>query len=122
MLFNLQPYQFIIAALSVAMIFFGLERYLRREPHQTLLKLIARISVWGGMAVIALFPKVTFRLAALLGIEGNINAAIIAGFLLVFLLIFKMLSVIERIERDISRLTTQQALHDFNKSLDRHTK
>ncbi len=44
------------------------------------------------------------------GIEDNINAVIITGFLLVFLLIFKLLSAIEKIEQNVSELTRREAL------------
>jgi len=62
------------------------------------------------MAAIALFPTVTNYLATFIGIEGNINAVVLVGFLLVFLIIFKILSVVERIEQDITRLIRKDAL------------
>jgi hypothetical protein len=106
----LQPYQFIVAALSIVMISFGMEQYLKGGKGQTALKLIVRLVVWGGMLVITLFPRVTYDIARLLGIEGNVNAVMMIAFLLVFLLIFKILSVIERIEHQITLLTRDQAL------------
>lgn len=111
---NLQPYQFIVAALAIAMIFFGIERYLRGGKSQTLLKLLARLLVWGGMLAITLFPRLTYSLASVLGIEGNVNAVMMIAFLLVFLLIFKILSVIERIEQQITTLTRANALRELN--------
>jgi len=107
---GLQPYQFIVAALSLVMIGYGLSRFFSREKGQTSLKLFVRLVVWGGMLVIALFPKLTYNLAQVIGIEGNINAVILTGFLLVFLIIFKMLAVIERIEQQLTILTRQEAL------------
>jgi hypothetical protein len=107
----LQPYQFIVAALALVMIGFGIEQYLKGGRSQTLLKLVVRLIVWGGMLVITLFPRITYDIARLLGVEGNINAVMMLAFLLVFLLIFKILSVIERIEQQITLLTRDQALH-----------
>ncbi|OGY37306.1 MAG: hypothetical protein A3E36_02150 [Candidatus Andersenbacteria bacterium RIFCSPHIGHO2_12_FULL_45_11b] len=92
------------------MIFFGLEKTIKQKPGQTFLKLAIRIIVWGGMAAVALFPSFTNYLAHFIGIEGNVNAVILTGFLLVFLIIFKILSVVERIEQDITRLTRKEAL------------
>lgn len=114
--FNLQPYQFVITVLSLVMIGFGIERYLKGGKGQTILKLLIRLAVWGGMLIITLFPKVSFSLARLIGIEGNINAVILTGFLLVFLIIFKLLSTIERIEYHITLLTRQEALKNVNKT------
>lgn len=105
-----QLYQFIVSALSLTMIAFGIERYLRGGKGQTLLKLMVRLIVWGGMLTIALWPRITYDLAGLLGIEGNVNAVMMIAFLLIFLLIFKILSVIERIEYQITILTRDKAL------------
>lgn len=109
-------YQIAVALIAAAMIYFGLEKFIRREPGQTWLKLLLRVVVWGGMAVVALFPLVTNYLAEFIGLKGNINAVILIGFLLVFAIIFKILSVVERIEKEISTLTRREALRDFRKS------
>lgn len=111
MLGNLKFYQFAIALISAMMIFFGVEKFLQKRQSQSLLKLSVRILIWGGMAAVALFPAITDYIAHFIGLEGNINAVILLGFLMVFLMIFKILSVVERIEQDISTLTRREALH-----------
>ena len=107
---ELQLYQIIIVILSSIMVFQGFQKYIARESGQTLYKLLTRIVVWGGMALIASFPKITNSIAKFIGIEGNINAVILIGFLLIFLMIFKLLSAIERLEQDISKLTRKDSL------------
>ncbi len=107
---NLEPYQFIIAALSFFMIAFSVQRHFKGGKTQTVLKLFVRIAVWGGMLTVILFPSLIYSFTAALGLEGEINPVTLAGFLLVFLIIFKMLSVIERIEYQITLLTRQEAL------------
>jgi hypothetical protein len=107
-------YQIAVLLISLVMVGFGLERFIRGGTGQSLLKLGVRFAVWGGMAAVALFPQVTNYLAHFIGLEGNINAVILTGFILVFLLIFKILSVVERIEQDISVLTRQDALKKVN--------
>lgn len=109
-------YQIAVALISFTMIYLGVEKYLKQESGQSLLKLFVRIIVWGGMAAVALFPRLTYNLAEFLGIEDNINAVVLTGFLLVFLIIFKILSVIERIEQDISVLTRKDAIKDIKKT------
>lgn len=113
LLLGLQPYQFLVAVLSLAMIGFGIERFLYGGRGQTPLKLLIRLAVWGGMLLISLFPKVTYTIAGIIGIEGNINAVILIGFLLIFLIIFKILAVIERIEQQITSLTRKEALKNL---------
>ncbi len=113
MILGLQLYQIAIAALSVVMIYQGFAAYIRGGGGQTLLKLIVRLIVWGGMGAIVVFPHITNIMAHVIGIEGNVNAAILAGFLLVFLIIFKMFSAIEKLEQNISMLTRNEALKNI---------
>ena len=112
--FSIQPYQFVVITISLFMIYQGVSRYLKHQSGQTFTKVLVRLFVWGGMFVVSLFPAVTTVLAEMIGIEGNINAVILTGFLLIFLMIFKLLSAIERLEQNISDLTRREALKDLN--------
>lgn len=108
-------YQIIVTLISVFMIFQGARNFIQGKSKQTLWKLVVRTVVWGGMALIAIFPKFTNTLAELIGLKGNINAVILSGFLLTFLMIFKLLSAIERIEQQISELTRKDAIKEIEK-------
>lgn len=112
---NIALYQIIIVAFATIMIGKGIQNYFGRTEGQTFLKLLVRIIVWGGMAVVVAFPKVTNIVAAVIGIEGNINAVILGGFLLVFLMIFKLLSAIEKLEQQITSLTRKNTLEELDK-------
>lgn len=106
----MQVYQVLMVGISSVMIFQGTKEFLKRESGQTLLKFCVRMLVWGGLALLAVYPNSTIMIARLLGIEDNINAAILTGFVLVFLIIFKLLSAIEKIEQNVSELTRRDAL------------
>ncbi|QQS20615.1 MAG: DUF2304 domain-containing protein [Candidatus Moraniibacteriota bacterium] len=97
------------------MIWQGVRKYLRREGGQTFLKFFVRLIVWGGMALIALFPRMSNSIASMIGIEGNVNAVIMIGFILVFLMLFKLLSAIERLEEQITLLIRASAVSDLRK-------
>lgn len=114
-----QFYQYVVVAVSSVMLYKGIKEFLKRESGQTFLKLLVRLIVWGGMALVAIYPDFTTVLARFIGMEGNINAVILTGFLLVFLLIFKLLSAIEKMEQNISELTRKEALTDFPPSLEK---
>jgi hypothetical protein len=109
-----QFYQYVVVAVSSVMLYKGIREFAKRESGQTFLKLLVRLMVWGGMALVAIYPDFTTILARFIGMEGNINAVILTGFLMVFLLIFKLLSAIEKIEQNISELTRRDALQDFH--------
>jgi len=106
-------YQIIVSLISAIMIYLGTKNYFTGKNKQTLYKLSIRIFVWGGMILITLFPKFTNILADLVGLKGNINAVILTGFLLIFLIIFKLLSAIERLEQNISELTRKESLKEL---------
>lgn len=107
---SLHFYQVAISLLAASMIWQGGMRYFRHEKGQTLFKFSIRIIVWGGMSAVAIFPKLSNNLAHVIGIEGNINAVIMVGFVLVFLMIFKLLSAIEHLEEQITTLTRKESL------------
>lgn len=107
---NINLYQILILTLSSIMLFQSAREFFKRESGQTLLKFVVRVIVWGGMAVAAIYPDFTKLVARIMGFEENINAVVIIGFVLIFLLIFKLLSAIEKIEQNISELTRKEAL------------
>lgn len=110
---NLHLYQIIILIIAGVMIYQGFVKFLQHQSGQSILKLFALIFVWGGMAVIILFPTMTSTLAAFIGIEGNMNAVILTGFIFVFLMIFKLLSTIERLEQQISVVTREMSIKEI---------
>lgn len=105
-------YQIVVVAISAVMLVTGIKEFIRRETGQTWLKLLVRLVVWGGMALVAVYPEFTSWLARVIGIIDNMNAVIMTGFLFVFVLIFKLLSAIEKIEQNISELTRKEALRE----------
>lgn len=110
---NFHLYQILVATVSAFMLWQGVSDFLKGRKSQTFLKLFVRVVVWGGMAAVALFPGVTFALARIIGIEGNINAVILTGFILVFLIIFKLLSAIERLEQNLTELVRKDSLKEI---------
>lgn len=94
------------------MLYLGIKEFINRETGQTILKLIVRLAVWGGMALIAIYPDFTLVIARIMGIVDNFNAVILMGFLMVFMMLFKLLSAIEKIEQNVSEITRKEALHE----------
>lgn len=111
---SLALYQIIILAIALFMLSQGVAHYFKRQSGQTILKLAVRVIVWGGMAVVVAFPGISNSLAKVIGIQGNINAVILTGFLLVFMMIFKLLSAIERLEQQITTVVRDKAVQDIN--------
>ena len=110
---SLALYQIVILAIAAFMLYQGITNYFKHKSGQTVLKLAIRVIVWGGMAVVVAFPSISNSIAVLIGIQNNVNAVILAGFLLVFMMIFKLLSAIERLEQQISVVTRKDALGEI---------
>lgn len=115
---NLQLYQIVVVMISSVMLFQGIKEFVKRETGQTVLKLLVRVAVWGGMAVIAVYPNITYTLSRIVGIEDNITAVIVTGFLFVFLIIFKLLSAIEKLEQNVSELTRRESLREAHERIE----
>ncbi|MFZ2187720.1 MAG: DUF2304 domain-containing protein [Candidatus Moraniibacteriota bacterium] len=111
---NLALYQIVILVIAGVMIYQGSAKFLKQQSGQSILKLSARVFIWGGMATIVLFPTVTNTLASLIGIADNINAVILTGFIFIFLMIFKLLSAIERLEQQITTVTREKSLEEIS--------
>ena len=112
-------YQIVVVAISSVMLFQGIKEFAKRETGQTVLKLLVRLAVWGGMALIAVYPNFTWYISKIIGIQDNINAVLLTGFLFVFLIIFKLLSAIEKLEQNISELTRKEALNEAHERIDK---
>ena len=119
---NIHLYQVVVIGIATVMLFTGAKEFVKRETGQTWLKLLVRIIVWGGMIVVAAYPEATTFFAKLIGIVDNVNAVIMTGFLLIFLLIFKLLSAIEKIEQNVSELTRKEAINNANLDIERFKK
>ena len=119
MLGQVHLYQIVIVLISSIMLFLGIKEFVKREAGQTFLKLLVRIVVWGGMALVAVYPDFTYYLSRIVGIEDNITAVIVTGFLFVFLLIFKLLSAIEKLEQNVSELTRRESLKEAHDRIEK---
>ncbi len=106
-------YRIILAALSVFQIADRLVRFMRRERYQSLVKLVTVLAVWGSVFYIAVFPDSWRRLSDRIGLGADTDMLVLTGFIVVFLIMFRMLSIIEKIERNITALVRREALQDL---------
>lgn len=113
---NLHFYQIVILIIAGVMIYQGFAKFSKRQSGQSVLKLSVRVLVWGGMATIVLFPDITTMLAKFIGIADNMNAVILIGFIFIFLMIFKLLSAIERLEQQITTVTREDTIKEIHEN------
>lgn len=76
------------------------------------------IVFWGGVAFVAISPKITDVAANLVGVGRGADFAVYAAIVLLFALSFKLLMKIEDLERDLTRLVRTLALREERKDHD----
>ncbi|MBN1618239.1 DUF2304 domain-containing protein [Candidatus Dojkabacteria bacterium] len=108
-------YKIVIPIICAFLIFRSLVRFIKRERGYTLLKLLLRLVVWGGLGAITIYPEITFVFSNVLGLQDNLNAVILLGFIVVFVVLFKLLNVIEAQEQTVTKLIREIALKDAKK-------
>lgn len=111
---ELQLHQLILATISLLFICNGITKFIKREGKQTLLKLIFTVFIWANIFIFSIFPDSTHILSEKIGLGENLNTLIFIGFFIVFVIIFKLINMIEKIERNISKIIRKEALSKLN--------
>jgi len=115
MVLDISLVRWVLIILSVIMIFDRSSKFMKKELGQTLFKLILSILIWGVVLVISIYPTFAYYIAKKLGMGENLNTLIFFGFVIVFMLIFKIFSVVERIEMQITEIVRTVAIREGSK-------
>lgn len=110
-------YQIIVIFISSYFIVDRIKKRIAKEPRQSFLKVTTTIVLWSTVILVTLIPEIFDHVVTLVGLEKNGNSVL--GIVLIFLLIlfFKMLSIIERIENNITELVRKEALKNLEKKI-----
>ncbi|EKE18625.1 MAG: hypothetical protein ACD_9C00280G0001 [uncultured bacterium] len=103
-------FQAIMAITSLMFLVSAWMKFLRREQRQTFFKLFTNNIVWLGILIFSLFPQSTHNISQKLGFGESLNTFIFIGFVIVFMILFKIITMIERIEKNISEIVRKEAL------------
>ena len=107
-------FQIIIASVALAFWINTAIKFFKREKGQTFFKFLASTIIWFSIAVFSLLPSVTHQLSIKLGFGESLNTLIFVGFIIVFMILFKLINIIERIETNISEIVRKEALSRLN--------
>jgi len=110
-------YQLILTAIALLFLSNGLLKFIHRERSQTLFKLFLTLIIWGSILFLSLFPKTAQQLSSTIGLGENLNTLIFIGFVIVFIIIFKLLSLIEKLEHNVSEIVRKEALEKIHPRL-----
>lgn len=108
---QLALYQIIVPLLCTLLILKAFSNFFRGK--KTIRELIALSIFWVLIALIAIFPFLTEKLAFILGIKSNVNALVFTMLGILCYTCFRLLVVSENQEQELTRLTRALALRDF---------
>lgn len=108
-------YQITLALVALLFLSNGLGKFIRRERSQTLFKFFLTIVVWGSILSLSIFPKTAQQMSSAIGLGENLNTLIFIGFVIIFIIVFKLLSIIEKLEHNISEIVRKEALEKIDK-------
>lgn len=110
---NLTVLPIVFTTLSIGVIITRFFRFIRREQGQTLFKLLLTIGIWGGISYTSLFPAHIRALSRQFGFGENLNTFIFFGFVIVFVVLFRIIAIVERLEKLITEVVRKNALKDL---------
>lgn len=108
-------YQIILSLIAVFFLYRGFARFMTGLQGQTIFKLVMTAIIWGTILFFSILPKTAISLSHSLGLGENLNTLIFIGFVFVFMIIFKLLNLIERLEHNISDIVRTEALEKLQK-------
>ena len=112
---NLSIYQIILIIISSYFIFNRIVKVVRKEKNQSLFKLFLTLCIWGAVLIFSIFPSFSHSVSYVLGLGSNLNSLIFIGFIIIFIIIFKLITIIEEQERSITEIIRREALKDILK-------
>lgn len=112
----------ILICISLWFIGSGFVAFVRHEHNQTAYKFVTTFVIWGGILFTSLFPEEVHRFSRQMGFGENLNTLIFFGFVVLFVLFFRLLRGIESLEKNITDLVRQNALMEIKDKLDHRLK
>lgn len=72
------------------------------------------IAFWSSLSAVAIFPRLSYFVAHIVGFQDNVNAIIFIGIGILFYLIFRVLLYAETLNEKINRLVRNNTLLQLN--------
>jgi len=112
MLFGISIIRWILIGLALFFIVDRFVRFIKKETGQSFYKLFSTFLIWGAVLIISIFPDFAYFISSKLGMGKNLNTLIFFGFVVVFMILFKILSAIEKIEKEITKIVREIGIRE----------
>ena len=107
---NISIYQIVLGIIASLFLINSLLKFAKKEKNQTFFKFFIATIIWGSVLFFAIIPGVTHTISKKLGMGENLNTLIFTGFVLIFIIIFKLINTIEKLQKNISEIVRKEAL------------
>lgn len=106
---QLEIYQWLVPLISIFFITRTIIQFYRKR--RTVSSTVIWIIFWGVLILLAIIPnELSVGLAQALGIKSNINAIFFVAMGLIFLFIFYLSAIVEKLEIQLTELVRKQAI------------
>ena len=112
---NTTIYQLFIIAVATIALITNITKFKRNVENRSMVRFLLINLFWLGVLIIISYPSLAHTVSVRLGMGENFNTLIFTTFILIFIIILKLFSSIENLERDITELVRERALTDLPK-------
>ncbi|MDO9044027.1 MAG: DUF2304 family protein [Methanobacteriaceae archaeon] len=102
-------YQYLGVVIGILAVIIAIIRF--RDGKTSSAMLIFWIAIWSVISLVSVFPETTTILANLFGIGRGLDLILILGIIASYYLVFKLYTMIEKLELEITELVRQIALN-----------
>lgn len=99
-----QWYQVVGIVVSLFYMAHTARRFFQKEARLSVIKLFAALIIWGTVLLFSLF-----------GLGDDVTVLIFLAFIIVFIFMFRLLNIIEKLEKNITEIVRQDALKKIKK-------
>ncbi|MBI4836199.1 MAG: DUF2304 domain-containing protein [Candidatus Abawacabacteria bacterium] len=85
--------------------------YFRRD-QRTWRELLTWTFIWGGFGFLGAWPGSVDRLSGFLGIKSGLNVLIFSAIVILFYIVFQLITAYENLEMRLTKVIREQALKD----------
>ena len=107
------PYKIVVPTIALFFILSALSRFARRQ--QSFRELILWVVFWGGIALLAIYPRMLDVLARWLGVETGFRALFVTSTLFLLYVVLQLYLRYERLDEQFTKLVRHETLKDLER-------
>lgn len=112
---NLLLIQIVIVLIAAVVVAGAIRRFRKREMSARWFALW--VALWVGASIVVLIPKTSERIAAILGVGRGVDVVMYLSIAALFYFMFRIMTRIDRMERDITKIVREVALKKDEKRI-----